>query len=105
MDTGRIVLGCILAAITLALGSYTGFAARCKGSLLNNSWLWASPEERKKLDLPKEYRQTAIVFAFLTSLTGMLTLYAFTGWHWPLTAEAGLTVAVLIYAIVSSMRK
>lgn len=105
MDTGRIVLGCVLAAITLALGIYTGFAACCKGPLLNNSWLWASPEERKQLDLPKEYRQTAIVFAFLTSLAGMLTLYAFTSWRWPLVAEAGLTVAVLMYAIVSSLRK
>lgn len=75
-----------------------------KGFLFNNAYIWASKQEREKMDKKPHYRQSAIVFALLSSIfvCGAIECIIKTGW---LCWIAGvLCVVVLIYAIASSVR-
>ena len=93
-----IICGCLaLVALAISVASFLE-----KGFLLNNAYLWASRQEREQMDKKPHYRQTAIVFAFLAAIFLCIGLEALlhTGWLW--LAEAGLLIAVTVYAIKSS---
>lgn len=103
METG-VVIGVIiifsLAAGTLVLSIFQFFE---KGFLFNNAYLYASKEERGKMDKKPHYRQSAIVFLLICLLFIMIGLNLITGKLLFLVLEICLIVTVLIYAIVSSV--
>ena len=37
-----------------------------KGPLMNNAWIWATRKEREAMDKKLHYRQSGVVFAFLS---------------------------------------
>lgn len=92
---------CLLLSAVAYIFSYRQFRER--GILLNNAWLFASPEEREHMDKRPYFRQSGIVFGgiglvfTLTALEIGLRLY----WMWPLTVA--LMVVLVIYAIASAV--
>ena len=58
--------------ITFILAGIFAYISFCqfieKGFLFNNAYIFASEEERKKLDRKKHYRQSAIVFCLLSTV-------------------------------------
>jgi hypothetical protein len=75
-----------------------------KGILLNNSFIFASKEERKNLDRKKYYRQSAIVFYMLSSVflvTGLSIIFQNKK---ILLIKIPLLIATLIYAVISSIK-
>ncbi len=73
-----------------------------KGLLLNNTWLWASEQERKRMNKVPYYRQSGIVFGLLGVVFSLLATETILKTKWLLYIAAAVGVAVLIYAVVSS---
>ena len=96
---GAIVLFIISA--TLLVMSILSFMK--KGFLFNNAYIYASKEEREKMDKAPHYRQSGIVFLLLSLiflLNGFDMLFK-TDWLFYLVIA--VLVATFIYAIVSSV--
>ena len=79
MSVSRIVMGCIISAIAVALGIYTFFAAQCKGPILSNSYLLLSKEERMRADKKAEYKLVTVVFGCLAAAFALLALWILQG--------------------------
>ena len=75
-----------------------------RGVLLNNTWLYATKEEREKLNKKPYYRQSGIVFCLLGLLFVVIGLYALLKNSALLWLGAALAVGAISYAIVSSVR-
>lgn len=61
----EIIIACILFLISSGVFVMSILSFMQKGFLLNNAYIYASKEERKKLDKKPHYRQSAIVFLLL----------------------------------------
>ena len=94
---------CGVLAIACLIISITQFKE--KGFLFNNAYIWASKQERRTMDKKPHYRQSGIAFAFIAALFFFMALECvfFTGWLWFIVGS--LTVAVLVYAIASSVKE
>lgn len=105
METVIIVMAVILFLISAASFVTAYFQFHEKGFLLNNAYLYASDEERRRMDKKPFYRQSAIVFTFIgvAFLLNGLELILKTGWLFYVVLLA-LLIAI-VYAIVSSVRK
>ena len=75
-----------------------------RGYLLNNAWIYASKEERARLNKKPYYRQSGIVFCLLGLLFVVIGLYALLKNSALLWLEAALAVGAVAYAIVSTLR-
>lgn len=109
MGLGERIVGIFLlglAAGTLVLGCLQLLE---KGYLLNNAYLWASREERKRMDEEPErkrphYRQSGVTFLLLALGFLALALYSMTYWTWPYIAFWGFMLLAAIYAVISSIQ-
>lgn len=97
-----IIIFCL--AIAIAAFVISVFSFRGKGILLNNAWLYASKEERRTMDKKQHYRQSGIVFCFIGTVFVLYAVWAMTGWSWIFYLFIIDIAAVMIYAIVSSIR-
>ena len=75
-----------------------------KGFLFNNAYIWASKEERKKMDKSPYYRQSAIVFCLLSATFLVMGISIVLQNSKIQLLEIPLMIGALIYAIVSSVR-
>ena len=90
----------IIAAI-LAVVSIRSFLN--KGFLFNNAYIYASKEERGKIDKKPYYRQSAIVFCILSAVFLIIGLSLLLHKDKLFLLEIPLIVGVIIYAIVSTV--
>ncbi len=104
MEIPQIVLGIILFFLAIALGVYTCFAARCKGPIFTNTFIWSSPQERKKANIRAEYHQAAIVFGCLSMICCLLAVYVLAHWQWLFVLMWLAVFFTVVYAIVSSIK-
>lgn len=76
-----------------------------KGFLFNNAYIWASKQERETMNKKPHYRQSGIAFALAAAIFFFMALECvlFTGWLWLIVGL--LAVAVLVYAIASSVKE
>lgn len=76
-----------------------------KGFLFNNAYIWASKQERQTMNKAPHYRQSGIVFALCAATFAVMALEALllTGWLWLIVGVCA--IALLVYAIVSSIRE
>ena len=91
-----------LIAVLNAVLSWRAFHQ--KGFLFNNAYIYASKEEREKMEKGALYRQTAVVFLILSLLFAVIGLSVVLRDDRILFAEPVLVVGVLVYAIVSSAK-
>lgn len=91
----------ILAGICLVISIFQFME---KGVCLNNAYLYASKEEREKMDKSPYYRQSAIVLLLLFLSFGAYGIYAITYTQWLLASGVIAIVVAVIYAIASSIR-
>ncbi len=76
-----------------------------KGICFNNAYIFASEEERKRMNKKPHYRQSAIGFAFIGCALILIGLYAIFQSSWLIYFAIGLAVLSLIYAIISSIKE
>ncbi|MDE6852420.1 MAG: DUF3784 domain-containing protein [Lachnospiraceae bacterium] len=92
---------CLLLAIAFYAAGY--FQLREKGLLLNNAYLFASREERQKLNKKPYYRQSGITFCLIGTLFLLDAVHIITerpGTLYPVAATALITA---VYALVSTI--
>lgn len=104
MEIAQIVIGSITGLIAVLLGVYVSFTARCKGPILSNTYIFASNEERKRMDIKEEYRLVTIIFACLTGIFTLLSLFVFTKLKWLYVLMWLLIIFCIVYAIVDTIR-
>ncbi|MBQ2204058.1 MAG: DUF3784 domain-containing protein, partial [Oscillospiraceae bacterium] len=75
-----------------------------RGVLLNNTWLYATKEEREKLNKKPYYRQSGTVFCLLGLLFTVIGLYALLQSSGLLWLEAALAVGTVAYTILSTVQ-
>ncbi|MBQ9195802.1 MAG: DUF3784 domain-containing protein [Clostridia bacterium] len=88
-----VVLGCGVLGIRQLLE---------KGKLINNAWLYASPEERKRMNKKPYYRQSSVCFLMIAGYGVFMLLYALTDRMFYSTFAYICMGAVLIYAVLST---
>ncbi|MCR4660550.1 MAG: DUF3784 domain-containing protein [Clostridia bacterium] len=89
-------------ALILIILSILHFAE--KGFLLNNAYIYASKNEREKMNKKPYYRQSAISFCILSVIfivSGLTVIFSNT---YILFAEIPLIVGLIIYVILSSIK-
>lgn len=77
---------------------------RGKGPLLNNAWLWVSPQERKQMDTKPHYRQSGMVFALIGLLFLILTLEVLFDAGWLYYIFGAVVLGTIVYTVVSSAK-
>ena len=92
-----VPLGLAVLAFILSLRSFRG-----KGILLNNAYLYASPQERKTMNPKPYYRQSAIVFGLIGLIFGLKGLEILFHAEWISYLTAALIILTPVYALVSA---
>ncbi len=96
-----VMVICLLIASACFLVSY--FQYREKGILLNNAYLYASREEREKMNKRPYYRQSGIVFSLLGIVFLLNAVQVTTEWNWICYLSILVSIVTIIYAVVSSI--
>ena len=94
-----VILGAI--AVTCFIISYLQFHE--KGFLFNNAYIYASEEEREKLDKKPWYRQTAIAFLLISIVFALLALEVWLDAHWLFFGVLAISIATVVYAVASTI--
>lgn len=92
----------VLTAVSLMI-TVVSFLKR--GFVFHNAYIWASRAERETMDKRPFYRQSGIAFGLVTIALGFMALGCIMGTLWPLIITAAACVAVLVYAIMISVKK
>lgn len=98
----------VVAVIAFVLAGISAFiSARQfaeKGFLFNNAYIWASKEEREKLDKSPRYKQSAIVFALISAVFLVIGISILLQNYKIQLLEIPLIIGALGYAFISSVR-
>lgn len=91
---GALAVSCYILAVLQFCG---------RGFLLNNSYIYASPEEREKMDKKPYYRQSGVVFCFIGTIFAINAVEVMLQTGWLSWVVFGVVAGAIIYAIVSSV--
>lgn len=92
---------CFIIAMIAFVIAILQFAER--GFLFNNAYIWASKEERKRMDKKPHYKQSGIVFLLIGIIFLLNALEALFKMNWIFPVVIVIDVGTIIYAIVSSV--
>ena len=99
----EIIIASILFAVSVFLFFMSARSFMEKGFLFNNAYIYASKQEREKMNKKPYYRQSAIVFLLLGLLFLLIALAVLLEANWICYVGIALVIITLIYAIVSSV--
>lgn len=74
-----------------------------KGFLFNNAYIYASKQEREKMNKKPYYRQSAIVFMLLGLIFLLNAIAVLLELNWLFYIVAAVLIVTLVYAVVSSI--
>ncbi len=95
----ELIWSIISGILGLACAIISIFQFKEKGYLFNNAYIWASKEERDRMDKRPHYRQSGIVFALISVLCFVMAIECILLTNWLWLAVGALSVAVLVYSI------
>ena len=99
----EIVAASILFAISILLFLMSVRSFMEKGFLFNNAYIYASKQEREKMNKKPHYRQSAIVFLLLGLIFLLNDLAVLLKVNWIFYVVVAIVIITLVYAIVSSI--
>lgn len=102
MSTGEIVIFIILLLISVGAFIISGFQFKERGFLFNNAYLYASKEERARMNKKPHYRQSAVIFLLLGIIFFFNAIGILVTWFTYLSIF--LVIVTIIYAVVSSAK-
>ena len=97
-----ITVSVFIIAAASAVISIRSFLNR--GFLFNNAYIYASKEEREKMDKRPHYRQSAIIFLFLSIVFIVIGISVILHDSRINLLEIPLVAGALVYTVVSSVR-
>ena len=99
----EIIIASILFAVSVFLFLMSVRSFMEKGFLFNNAYIYASKQEREKMNKKPHYRQSTIVFLLLGIVFLLLALAVLLEAYWISFVGVAVVIITLIYAIVSSI--
>ena len=99
----NIIAASVLFAISLLAFGMSVRSFLGKGPLLNNAYIYATKEERERMNKTPHYRQSGVVFSLLGLIFFLNGLDALLKTDWMLYLVLALFGGTLVYAIVSSI--
>ena len=99
-----IIIACFLFLVSIGTFVMSVRSFMERGFLFNNAYIFASKEEREKMDKKPHYRQSAIVFLLLGVSFLLLGIMTLTDALWLLYVVLGIAALTIIYAFVSGVR-
>ena len=99
----EIIIASILFAVSVFLFFMSVRSFMEKGVLFNNAYIYASKQEREKMNKKPYYRQSAIVFLLLGIVFLLIALAVLLEAYWISFVGVAVVIITLIYAIVSSI--
>ena len=99
----EIIIASILFAVFVFLFFMSVRSFMEKGVLFNNAYIYASKQEREKMNKKPYYRQSAIVFLLFGIVFLLLALAVLLEAYWISFVGVAVIIITLIYAIVSSI--
>ena len=99
----EIIIASILFAVSVFLFFMSVRSFMEKGFLFNNAYIYASKQEREKMNKKPYYRQSAIVFLLFGIVFLLLALAVLLEAYWIYFVGVAVVIITLIYAIVSSI--
>ena len=99
----EIIIASILFAVSVFLFFMSLRSFMEKGFLFNNAYIYASNQEREKMNKKPYYRQSAIVFLLFGIVFLLLALAVLLEAYWLSFVGVAVVIITLIYAIVSSI--
>jgi len=99
MMTVMLPIALAVLCAALSVRSFCG-----KGFLLNNAYLFASEEERKRMNKAPYYRQSAVIFGLLGGMLLLFGLESALKVRWLSCAAWALAAITIVYAIASTVR-
>ena len=103
MITIKIIGSGILFFISVGLFIIAYNQFKEKGFLFNNAYIYASKEEREKMNKKPYYRQSAIAFVILGIIFLLNAINIIILSNWLFFAVIGLVIFLVTYAIISSI--
>lgn len=100
---GEIILASVLGLAAIAAFVFSVRSFKEKGFLLNNAFIYASPQEREKLNKRPYYRQTAVVFLQVGVILAVNAADVLLKTGWLFYVVMGLAGVAIFYAIVSTV--
>ena len=104
METGRIIVAAVFGILALLLMVYVSFAARGKGPILSNAWIFLTSEQKKRENKRPHYRLVTVVFGLLALAFVFLALQVLTDRNWCGIVAGVLIAADLIYAVADAIK-
>ena len=99
----EIIVASILFAISIFLFFMSVRSFMKKGFLFNNAYIYASKEEREKMNKKPHYHQSAIVFLLIGLIFLLNAIAVLLKVNWIFYIVVAVVIVTLIYAIVSSI--
>lgn len=100
----NIIIAIVLFIVSLGAFLVSVRSFMQKGFLFNNAYLYATKEEREKMNKRPYYRQTAIVFLLIGIIFLLLGIDVLIKISWLSYVTIMLAVVTLIYSIVSTVK-
>ena len=99
----EIIFSSILLAISIFLFFMSVRSFMKKGFLFNNAYIYASKEEREKINKKPYYHQSAIVFLLIAFIFLLNAIAVLLKVNWIFYIVVAVVIVTLIYAVVSSI--
>jgi hypothetical protein len=103
VNTSKIISLSFVLLLSIISFIISYFQFKEKGFLFNNAYIYASKEERSKMNKKPHYRQSAIVFSLIGIVFLVIAATVLTGWNWLLPIVIVFAILLVAYAIVSSI--
>lgn len=100
----RIIVGIVVLILSIVSFVISIRSFMQKGFLLNNAFIYATKEEREKMDKKPYYRQTAIVFMLIGIIFLINGLQLLLKKSQLMYAVLFVTILTVVYAIVSTVK-
>lgn len=99
----NIIFAVIFGVIAIACITVAILQFKEKGFLLNNVYIYASKQERERMNKKPYYKQTGIVFVLIGIIFLINTINLLLCTDWLIYLVIAICIITLIYAIVSSI--
>jgi len=102
MSMSEIITLSLMLLLSIVSFVIAYFQLKEKGFLFHNSYIYASKEERNRMNKKPYFMQSALAFGAIGLIFLVLAAAIFTGWDWLFSVVLGLSFFLIVYAIVSS---
>jgi hypothetical protein len=100
----QIKAAIITALITIAMFAYVSLTVREKGPILSNTYIFASKEQRKSMNVKTEYKLVSIIFSLLGTGFLLITINIITSEALLFYAAAAMFLSSVVYAVIDSVK-